>query len=594
MAIFLAWTRYLLAVLICAPVLTYNFSRLLLPIFNDGIIDPFFLQLDLAAMVASIALTWGLGSSAAFRTRPQFYFGFAIVFWWLLNIGCYYLFGGGPANWFAMVAAWLVTTTWHFWLAWIGYLPIAWSRRLATLAALFLAQFLFPAMFRVDDIDGDGYVQFQWRFLPPPQKKLEVAETKVEAAPKSRLDLVERRDDFPSFLGPKRTGVVTEPRLAADWTASPPTLVWRRDVGEAFSGFAIVGDLAVTMEQMDKEEAVTARRSSSGELVWSHKTPGFFHGGNTGAGPRATPTIHDGKVYAVGPSGAFMCLALETGKVVWQRDLLADQKGSRPEYGVVASPLIYENLVIVGPTGDKGPSLAAYEAKTGEPKWSGGHRAASYSSPVPWSLGGIKMLLIADVGGLEAVDPLSGTRYWSFDWRKDDGGYRCAQPVLDAGGANQIMMAAYDCGGAVKFTVKPPSSQGGAWSVNEDWKTPVFKTKFATPIAWNGNAYGLDNGIFECVDLSNGKLRWKNGRYRHGQLIMLGELIVVMTEDGELVLVEPSPFELREKGRFRALVGKTWNPMAYARGRLYVRNGQQAACVALPLASEKSVATDKP
>jgi outer membrane protein assembly factor BamB len=167
---------------------------------------------------------------------------------------------------------------------------------------------------------------------------------------------------------------------------------------------------------------------------------------------------------------------------------------------------------------------------------------------------------------------------WSAAWANAEG-INAGQPIVGVAGPETVLLStAYGKGVAV-FRV---SRSGDDWSADEVWSNLTLKAKFSTPVLFRGHVYGLDDGILTCVDGKTGKRDWKDGRYGHGQLLLAGDRLLVQTEAGPVVLVEPSPEGLKDRGRIAALTSKTWNTMALAGRRLLVRNDREAVCLEVP------------
>ncbi len=383
-------------------------------------------------------------------------------------------------------------------------------------------------------------------------------------------------DDYPQFYGPERDATLPGPRLARDWEARPPRQLWRRKVGEGWSSFAIVGSAAVTMEQRGDQEAVVRYDLSSGEQVWVHSDPAPFNTTVGGSGPRATPTIADGRVYSLGATGLLSCLELRDGSLVWQRQVLSEYQTPVPPWGMASSPLIVGDLVVIQ-LGLFGRGLVAHDRATGEPVWKADIESGSYSSPILAELHGIPQVIMVNGSSVTGHDPDSGALLWRQNWPLS--GERISPPLMMDG--NRMLVSAGYGVGSLLIEI---AQIDGALSARTLWESRRLKSKFASIVSHEGTVYGLDDGILVALDPVTGERRWKRGRYGHGQLLLVGELLLIQTEKGEVVLVEPHPAELRELGRFRAFEGKTWNPPALSGRLLLVRNNQEAACYELPLA----------
>jgi outer membrane protein assembly factor BamB len=434
--------------------------------------------------------------------------------------------------------------------------------RLAAWAALFCAAAAFFALFRYRGLTGDLEPIFEPRFGG------RVTPVSADAA---HLGAPGR--DFPQFLGPERNATVRGVRLARDWEARPPRLVWRREVGGGWSGFAVSGDVAVTQEQRGEEEHVVARDVSTGERRWRVLHGRTFISAIAGDGPRATPTVTRDRVYALGSRGILIALGFEDGAVLWTRDTLGETPG--PEWGVAGSPLLFEDIVVVA-GGAPGRSLSAYSTDDGSPVWSSGDDPAAYASPALLSLGGEAQIVAFNAGSISGHSPKSGALLWSQAWPQQQP--NAAQP-LPLSGSRLLVSAGYGVGSKL-FRI---SRKGAGWRSELIWETQWLKAKFTNLVVHRGLVYGLDDGTLVCLDPETGKRRWKRGSYGHGQLLLVEDLLLVQTEAGEVVLVEPHPERLVELGRFTAIAGKVWNTPALAGSWLLVRNDREAAAYELPL-----------
>ena len=399
-------------------------------------------------------------------------------------------------------------------------------------------------------------------------------------------------DDFPGFLGPRRDGMVPHIHLASDWRTSPPVEVWRHAIGAGWSAFAVVNGIAVTMEQRGDEEAVTAYDAETGELLWANSAPGRFSHFLGGIGPRSTPTISDGRVYALGARGRLVCLDGATGEVIWEKDLLEEynvtpeNEFTNIQFGRSNSPLVVGDLVVIPAGGNKDgriASLAAYDKLSGDTVWEAGNRQISFSSPRLATLAGVEQILIVNEDTLSGHDPGTGAGLWEHPWpghTPQDGSSSQAVPVAP----DRVFVSKGYGGGAALLQLIP--EENGQLAVNEVWASHrLLRTKFTQVVIKDGFIYGLSDGILECVDLEAGKRVWKRGRYQHGQILGVGSLLLVLTESGRVVLVEPTPEEANKVlGEFQAVEGQTWNNMALYGDLLLVRNSLEAAAWRLPLA----------
>jgi outer membrane protein assembly factor BamB len=482
------------------------------------------------------------------------------------------------------------------WLALVSRLP--WRVRLVGLAGVALAAGVFAALFRVRGVTGDLVPVFESRWaehseaMPPlptvpevlpsaratpvpsvaPAQSAPPVTTGPVPAPAATPDPAA----FPQYLGPHRDATLPGPRLARDWRARPPRPRWRHEVGEGWSGFALVGGVAVTQEQRGPEERVVAYDAATGRPLWSHADPVRYATTIAGVGPRATPTVEGGRVFTMGATGVLNALDLESGRRLWTHDVLAENGATLPEWGQSVSPLIVDGRVIVSAGGPDGRSLVAYDAASGARAWAAGTDRSSYSSPLLLTLAGRPQVVILNQASLAAHDPATGALLWEHPF---PGGQPNVAAPLPLGGDRLLVSVGYGIG-TKSYRV---TASGGALAASLEWESPRLKSKFANLVRHDGSVYGLDDGVLTCIDPASGERRWKDGRYGHGQLLLAGGLLIVQSEDGEIVLVEPSSAGLRELTRFQALDGKTWNPPALAGRLLVVRNDREAAAYELPV-----------
>lgn len=448
---------------------------------------------------------------------------------------------------------------------WLLLSRVRWRWRLAGVGLVLALGLLTGALLEVRGVSGDVLPQLAWRSSAESSAtEPHVGGTRAPLAAASSYD-------WPQFLGgPRRTARTHDVTLEPDWTTHPPRLVWRRPVGAGWSGFAVSGDHAVTHEQDGPREAVRAYDARTGERLWSYEIEARYENPLVGPGPRATPAIEEGRVFALGATGVLSVLDLASGGLVWSADVFDGEPP--PTYGASASPLVTDGLVVAA--GTRGPR--AFEVLRGQLVWAGEAGPAAYSSPALAELGGLRQVLLFDGSGLSGYDMADGRTLWRVAWPVET--QRASQPVL-LPGDRVFLSTGYGVGGKL-FGLRPavaPASLEAALL----WESQGLKAKFTNVVEHEGHLYGLDDGILVCLDPA-GERCWKGGRYGHGQLLLAGGRLIVMAEDGRVVLVEARPTAHVELASFAALAGKTWNHPALAGLRLVVRNDREAACWELP------------
>ena len=386
------------------------------------------------------------------------------------------------------------------------------------------------------------------------------------------------RAEWPGFRGPERDSTVRGVRIDTDWAASPPVKVWGRPVGPGWSSFAVQGDLFYTHEQRGPDEIVACHRVSTGAPVWRHRDAARFWESNGGTGPRATPAVGNGRVYSLGGTGILNALDARTGARMWSRNAVTDAGIKIPIWGITGSPLLVGDLVVVSASG----ALVAYDLMTGDQRWVLKSTGGSYSSPHLVTLDGVPQILMMGGSGTTSVTPADGKVLWKAEWA---GGTPIVQPAMLPDG--DLLITSADAMGGLGIRRLAVRKGASEWTVEERWTSRGLKPYFNHFVVHKGHAFGFDGSILSAIELQNGERKWKGGRYGEGQMILLADqdLLLVVSEEGELALVSATPDKFTELARFKAIEGKTWNHPVIVRDVLLIRNGVEMAAFRLPPAS---------
>jgi outer membrane protein assembly factor BamB len=506
---------------------------------------------------------------------------------------------------------------------------VAPRRRVALLAVVLLACGLM-LLVRTDGITGTGVAQLAWRWTPTAEEQLLAATRDTPSAPApapaaaltpeqplpaaTETPTADREKPvspasapaetesatlasataaatapstpiaakagagWPGFRGPDRDGVVRGVRIETDWSKFPPVEMWRRPIGPGWSSFAVLGDLLYTQEQRGDDELVSAYRVSTGEPVWRHSDPVRFYESNGGAGPRATPTVSGDRLYTFGATGVLNALDASTGAVIWSRNASADTGVPLPGWGFTSSPLVIDNLVVVATSG----ALVAYDRVSGDKRWSRPSRGGSYSSPHRATIDGVPQILLMAGSGATSVAPSDGAVLWEHAWA----GSPIVQPALTPDG--DVLITTADAMGSMGMRRLSAAAGPNGWTIEERWVSRGLKPYFNDFVVHEGHAFGFDGSILSCINLEDGARRWKGGRYGQGQLVLLPEqdVLLILSEEGELALVGATTDQFREIARFPALDAKTWNHPVLVGDVLLIRNGEEMAAFRLPLAEK--------
>jgi outer membrane protein assembly factor BamB len=472
-------------------------------------------------------------------------------------------------------------TAWVVWLLLTSFLR--WPVRRAGLLVVFVLAWGYFTLLRFDGIDGSMSATFHYRWQPTAEQKFLAEAAAVQ--PKGGANgspttspVTLQPGDWPGFRGPGRDGRLTGVRIATDWSANPPRQLWRHRVGPGWSSFAVVGPRLYTQEQRGEEEAVVCYDVQSGAEIWAHRDSARFTELVSGPGPRATPTFHEGKIYAQGAAGRLSCLDAVTGAVNWSNDILVHSGAKVPTWGFASSPLIRQGVVTVFAGGAEGKSVLGYNATSGELLWTAGEGKLSYCSLQPANLAGAEQLVIATENGLTAFHPARGEILWQYSWPLEQNMARVVQPT-PVGEGDFLIGTGFGQGTRRVHVLQ----SGDGWEAQEVWASKAINPYYNDLVVHHGQLYGFDGSFFTCVSLEDGKKKWRARGYGNGQVLLLADqdLLLVLSEKGEVALVDASPDAHTERCRFQAIEGKTWNHPVVAHDRLFVRNSEEAACYQL-------------
>jgi outer membrane protein assembly factor BamB len=393
------------------------------------------------------------------------------------------------------------------------------------------------------------------------------APTPSAIAEKSSPAVVRTSTYWTSFRGSNRDGHYRQQPVRTDWGPAL-TPLWKQPVGGGYASFVIADGRAFTIEQRGVREVAAAYDLVTGRELWTSAWNALFQ--ENGDGPRATPAWHDGRLYVLGATGEFRALDAATGRTLWRTNILADAGAGNLDFGMSASPLVVDNIVVVLPGGANGQSVVAYDRQSGNRVWGALDDGASYASPMLVTLAGVRQILTFTATRLVGLSPENGRLLWELPWSAPN---QASQPVI--AGPDRVFISTGS--GPDATMLQLVAGADGQLTVRELWRTNRMNNHFTSSVLHDGFIYGLDESILTCIDASNGELKWKGGRYGYGQVMLASGHLIVLTEQGELALVRADPKGHQEITRFSAIEGKTFNHPAMSDGILVIRNIEEMA-----------------
>lgn len=393
-------------------------------------------------------------------------------------------------------------------------------------------------------------------------------------------------EDWTQYRGPNHDGISSE-NIRTNWDAQPPRQLWQVPLGPALSSFTIAGGQAYTQVRRrisgTDQEVCIALNADTGQELWA--TPlglADYPDGGVGGddGPRSTPTIDGNRVYVLTSYLRLACLDAANGQIVWSKDLVNELGSVVIPWQNAASPLLIGDRIYLN-ANSPGQCLMAIEKRDGSIAWKRQNDNLTQSSPVAATIAGVTQVVFFAQSGLVSVRPDNGDVLWRYPFPFSIA--TAASPVV---AGNVVYCSAAYGGGAGAVQI---ASNGSALSPNQLWRTPgAHMNHWATPVYFDGHLYGIYGQTvvrLACLDLSTATEVWTYSGVGTGGVLLVGGVLMVLTDDGDLVLVKPDPTAYTEITRFSAVTGKCWNVPAVSNGRIYVRSTTQAAAYDVSLAA---------
>tara|TARA_B100001250_G_scaffold414073_1_gene450549 strand:+ start:5277 stop:6548 length:1272 start_codon:yes stop_codon:yes gene_type:complete len=385
-----------------------------------------------------------------------------------------------------------------------------------------------------------------------------------------------------SYRGPNSEGIYKEQPISTNWPKEGPSVVWRKLIGDGHSSFSIAKGLAFTIEQQDENEVIAAFSVKTGEIKWKYEYPAKFEEYFGGIGPRSTPTWNNDRLFVLGAKGHLNCLDANSGKVLWQKNIVEENESEVPYWGVSTSPFIYKESVILSPGGQDDNAIIALDVKSGKVIWKKHNGNQVYSTPTLFNILDKEQLIVALEGEILSINPNNGELHWSHKWKILVNNHNISQPA-QLNNDTLLISAGYGTGAEAFQIIR----DGTKIKTKTLWTSKLLKTKFSSAVYWDGFIYGLNENRLVCLNAKDGTLKWRGKKYGYGKIVAASGHLIILGDSGDLALVEMNPNAFSEKIEFKALEGgRTWNYPALANGLLFIRNSHEMACFDLRIKSD--------
>lgn len=386
--------------------------------------------------------------------------------------------------------------------------------------------------------------------------------------------------DWPQWRGLNRDGISIETGILKQWPETGPEVVWRRSIGDGYSGISVSNGKLFTMWEEGKSQFLFCLDPIKGKELWRLKIGDNFKS-SWGHGPRSTPVIDNTIVYAISAQGLLHAVNVEIGKVLWTHNLNTEYGGQNLVYGYSSSPLVDGNKLFVEVGGKEEFAFVALNKTTGELLWNSQTDLQSYSSPIAVTMNETRQIVFLSAEGLFSVSPDDGSLYWQYPWNA-----RCPSTGIPVNVNTPVFIApdkifisgAYGTitGGAIVQSHK----NNDQFKPETLWNNGEMKNLINSSIYIENHIYGFDDSTLKCIDASTGIEKWKTRGFQRGSLIAVDGHLIVLGERGNLALIEATPLKYKEIARAQIFNSdRNWTAPSMANGKLYLRNHEEIICL---------------
>lgn len=384
--------------------------------------------------------------------------------------------------------------------------------------------------------------------------------------------------DWPQYLGPQRDGVYRGPALADRWAPNGPKAVWTKPVGQGFSGPVVADNRLILFHRVGDREVVQSFDARTGTEQWTYGYPTSYRDDfGFDEGPRAVPVVANGVVYTFGAEGQLHAVSLSSGTRLWSEDTAARFKVAKGFFGAAGSPIVEDGRVIAN-VGGKGAGIVAFDARTGKILWTATEDEASYSSGVAATIAGKRYAIFLTRGGLVGLNPTNGAVQFQRRWRaRQNASVNAATPLV----AGDLIFISAEYGPGAATLRLDGTTLTELWSSND-----ALSNHYATSVLRDGFLFGFHGRqefgpSLRAVELKTGRVRWSQDRFMAGSVILAGDRLLVMRENGELVFAPASPDAFTPTARAQVLPATVRAFPALANGFFYARNEKTIVCLDL-------------